>query len=429
MAASLEAGRGRINLDSNRQHKDFLMAADHLTATEAAAALGISVPTLYAYVSRGLITSHADGTARARLYRADEVQRLARRRGDGKRAGKVAQQVLDWGVPVLESRLTLVEGGRLSYRGQDAIALAGQATLEDVAALLWGHGGRRALFSRRPDDAELAAWRLQWRCVQALPPLDRAMALLPVLAAQRPGVWMQHGEPLWDNAVAVLRLLAAALVGREPSAERLDLQLARGWGVTQPKRQRLLRRALVVSADHELNASTFTVRCIASTGAHLFSAVAGGLAAISGPRHGGENQRVAALIRQALEADHIERFWAARLDQPDGARFGPRLPGFGHPLYPQGDPRGRLLLDGLADAAGSRPPVRRILDMARVAAGLCNAEPTIDFGLAALEVGLALPPQAALSLFTLGRSVGWVAHALEQIDSGQLIRPRARYVG
>jgi citrate synthase len=405
------------------------MPPDHLTATEAAAALGITVPTLYAYVSRGLIASHADGTARARHYKTDDVQRLARRRSDGKRAGKVAQQVLDWGVPVLESRLTLVEEGRLSYRGQDAIELARSASLEDVAALLWGHGNRRALFRRGPDDAERKAWAGQWPRVKALPPLDRAMALLPGLAAQRAGVWMQHGEPMWDNAVAVLRLLAAALVAGEPSGERLDMQLARGWAVTSPKLQRLLRSALVVSADHELNASTFTVRCIASTGAHLFSAVAGGLAAISGPRHGGENLRVAALIRQALEAGDVERFWAARLDHADGPRFGPRLPGFGHPLYPQGDPRGHLLLDGLAQAAGTRPRVRRILDMARMAASLCNAEPTIDFGLAALEVGLELPPQAGLSLFTLGRSVGWVAHAREQIDSGQLIRPRARYVG
>src|SRR6516225_3560902 len=108
-----------------------------LTAPEAAALLGISVATLYAYVSRGMLSSSPDTQGKHRLYDAAEVRRLARRKADGKRAGKVAQKVLDWGVPVLESSITLIADGKLYYRGEDAIALAREASLEEVAALLW----------------------------------------------------------------------------------------------------------------------------------------------------------------------------------------------------------------------------------------------------------------------------------------------------
>jgi len=115
----------------------------HLAATEAAALLGISVPTLYAYVSRGMLHSAPDAHGKHRLYDAAEVRQLARRKEDGKRAGKVAQKVLDWGVPVLESSITLIADGRLLYRGRDAVELARSASLEEVAALLWECSPRR----------------------------------------------------------------------------------------------------------------------------------------------------------------------------------------------------------------------------------------------------------------------------------------------
>ncbi|WP_006489668.1 MerR family DNA-binding transcriptional regulator, partial [Burkholderia cenocepacia] len=108
-----------------------------LSAQEAAGMLGVSVSTLYAYVSRGLLRSLPDGATKRRRYDANEVRLLARRRADAKRAGGVAERSLDWGVPVLESRITQIADGRLRYRGADAIALADAATLEETAARLW----------------------------------------------------------------------------------------------------------------------------------------------------------------------------------------------------------------------------------------------------------------------------------------------------
>ncbi|WP_143293860.1 helix-turn-helix domain-containing protein, partial [Burkholderia pseudomallei] len=154
-----------------------------LSANEAAQLLGVSVPTLYAYVSRGLLRSLADGTSKRRHYDADEVRLLARRRADAKRAGKVAERTLDWGVPVLESRITQIANGTLRYRGRDAISLAMTATLEEAAALLWECPPARvhaAPGAERWFDTARWLGRLdRWR---DRPPLERALALLPAAA-------------------------------------------------------------------------------------------------------------------------------------------------------------------------------------------------------------------------------------------------------
>ncbi len=402
-----------------------------LSAAEAAEALGISVPTLYAYVSRGMLNSSPDAHSKRRLYDADEVRRLARRKEDGKRAGKVAQKVLDWGVPVLESAITLIADGRLLYRGHDAIALARSASLEEVAALLWECGVRRIADAPAAPlaAAQWSAWLKLW---SDSTPLDRALVLLPAAAAQMPRVWALGRDAQLDNACALLRLVAAAMISAAPSNEPLHRQLAAAWGVRSRPQINLLRAALVACADHELNASTFTVRCITSTGTHLFGAVAGGLAALSGPRHGGETVRVAALFDEASRAADLDRYLATRLARdehgaPRAAR--PPLSGFGHPLYPAGDPRARLLLDMLADCAPARSPLADVQTLARAVRDTTGAEPTVDYALAAIERVLGLPAGAAFTLFAVGRVAGWIAHAMEQTADGRLIRPRARYIG
>src|SRR5215510_5716702 len=107
-------------------------------AREAARRLGVGLPTLYAYVSRGLVRSEADPGGRTRRYRLADIERLAARRGEGRSRARIAQAALDWGTPVLDSALTLISDGRFFYRGQDAVNLARSAALEDVALLLWG---------------------------------------------------------------------------------------------------------------------------------------------------------------------------------------------------------------------------------------------------------------------------------------------------
>jgi citrate synthase len=401
--------------------------SSYMTAAEAADTLGISRATLYAYVSRGLLSSAPAAVGRQNRYSAAEVRRLARRKADGKRAGKVAQKVLDWGVPVLESSITLIADGKLRYRGHDAVELARHATLEEVAALLWECAPRRIMEAPGAPvtAAQWAAWLKLW---SAHTPVERALVLLPAAAAQMPRVWAQGRDAQIDTGSMLMRLLAAALISAAPSNEPLHRQLASAWGLRSRAQAELLRTALVLCADHELNASTFTVRCIVSTGMHVFGAAAGGLAALAGPRHGGETVRVAALFDDAARAGDLHRFLAERL-APDEHGTAGRLSGFGHPLYPEGDPRARLLLDQLAQRAPARSSMGDIDALAQAVAETTGARPTVDFALAAIERVLELPRGAAFTLFAAGRVTGWIAHALEQIADGRLIRPRARYVG
>ncbi|MES2071842.1 MAG: citrate synthase family protein [Pseudomonadota bacterium] len=405
-----------------------------LSAAEAAGLLDISLPTLYAYVSRGMLHSISAEGARSKRYLHDEVLRLAARNTDSRRAGRAAERAIDWGVPVLESRITLIADGKLHYRGHDAIALAQTATLEQVAQLLWECGTEDFFSAGDPNPQDMPA-RL-WRGLQAplakLPPLDRAMSLLPAIAPQLQHTWGRTAVGMRRAGAQLMRVLAAALVGGDISNAPLHIRVAQAWELDAQAAD-LLRAVLVSCADHELNASTFTVRCVASTGAHLHAAVTAGLAALSGPRHGGESPRVRAMLDAALGQADLARFLSERLydaASPSGSSpgFGSSLPGFGHPLYPHGDPRGKLLLQLLPRFA-AKDKAKAILAIVDAAQQITGQHPNLDFGLAALELACGWPRSAAQTLFALGRSAGWIAHAMEQVADGRLIRPRARYIG
>jgi len=149
--------------------------------------------------------------------------------------------------------------------------------------------------------------------------------------------------------------------------------------------------------------------------------VVAGLAALRGARHGGLTERTGAFLEAVLSAPDLEAELAARLQR------GEAFPGFGHPLYPHGDPRAKLLLELLANAGSEAERAAR--PVAAAVAALTGRAPTIDWALAVLGRALALPPGGALALFALGRTLGWIAHAQEQYATGRIIRPRARYVG
>ncbi|GGF48105.1 hypothetical protein GCM10011611_63160 [Aliidongia dinghuensis] len=388
-------------------------AGDLIDAAEATALLGVGRATLYAYVSRGQIRAEPDpADPRRRLYRRVDIEALKTRKARGRRPETVAETTLDWGLPVLESGITLIADGRLHYRGRDATALAGTATLEATARLLWDCGATDPF--DRPAPPMPAAWPAVLPHLTALTPIERAAALLALTPPSLPTTGRAAAR-LWPEASELLRLVAAAAIGRAPSDQPIHQVLAEAWGLDAAGADRL-RAALVLSADHELNTSAFTMRCVASTGASLPAALLGGLAALSGPRHGGMTAQVEVLFEALARDGDAERLVAGRLARGEG------VPGFGHPLYPAGDPRGAALLALAAPDARAEALVRAVADLAGQA-------PTIDVGLVALSRGLVLPAGAAIALFAIGRTAGWLAHALEQVGEGRLIRPRARYVG
>lgn len=398
------------------------MADTYLSAHAAAERLGISLATLYAYVSRGLIESRAGDDARSRGYREHDVERLLARKRAGRGAARGAAQSLDRGLPVMETGISLIRPDGPYYRGRSAIALArGGACLEDAARLLWGCGEADPdPFARAP-----GAWPATAAAIArqtSLPPLERALATMPLLALDSPQSLHAGLAVRRETAAELLRQNAALLAGIEPSTEPVHAVLARRWRPGDAAFADLLRRSLVLCADHELNVSAFAARVVASTGAHLHATVCAGLSALTGPRHGGATARAHAFLREsravaALDV-HIDARW----------RRGEELPGFGHALYPDGDPRARELLGtlrGLA-AAPALAPTLRLIDTVEAVSG---QRPNIDLLLAAVVDSHELPASAALSLFAAGRVAGWLAHALEQQSLGTLIRPRARYVG
>ncbi|MET3133578.1 citrate synthase [Oxalobacteraceae bacterium GrIS 1.11] len=392
-----------------------------LSASEAARILGVSVATLYSYVSRGLLTPTSTQASRSKRYPHEAVLRLAARKADAKRGGHMATAAMNWGVPVLETRISRIADGRLYYRADDALALADAATLEMTACILWDdarHDYFAEAFSSLPEGLLERARAL----AQGMAPLERAVALMPVLAQALPAQ-TAHACGMLQSGPALMRLLAAVLLEVEPSALPLHQQVALAWGADANQCE-LIRAAMVLLADHELNASTFTVRCVASTGAGLAATLSAGLAALSGPRHGGGSSAAKVMLVAALAAPSAMEYVAACHAAQDDS-----LEGYGHPLYPAGDPRAAYLLERLARLSAGVPKVAAILAICTEAGGRQGMLPNADLALAALELACGWPDSAGLILFALARSAGWIAHAAEQAGTGAMIRPRARYVG
>lgn len=389
--------------------------SDHYVEAEAAAEmLGVSRATLYAYVSRGQIqTSGSDGDPRRRLYSAHDIEELNKRKAVGRRPRAIAETTLDWGLPVLSSSISLIENGRLYYRGQDATQMAEHATLEETARLLWdcGKADPFADSANIPErfDPYLADM------VRPLPLTERCQALLPLVVAGRTTAWQRSARPLFPGAASLMRAMASAASCSHADALPIHDHLARAWECGDSGAD-LLRRALVLLADHELNASAFAVRVVASTGASLGACLNAGLSALSGPLHGGTTSLVELLFDDLLQAGSAGAAIETRLRRGDG------IPGFSHQLYPEGDPRAAALLPLLPRDHGRD-------ELIAVMEETAGKHPNIDFALVSLRRALGLPRGSALALFAVGRTAGWIAHALEQNSQASLIRPRARYVG
>lgn len=396
------------------------MASEWLTSKEAARRLGVSAATLYAYVSRGLLRSEGSSGQRERRYRADDVSRLKRRRDVGRKASSIAANALDFGTPVLESELTLIQDGRLFYRGQDAAQLARRASLEEVAQLLWESDDRPFTGTNLPAMSE--SLRRAWAAAETLTPVDGCQLLLPAAARWDHPSWVTDRASMLETGVRILRLLTAAVIREPPDGRPVHEQLASAWNVPKDG-ARLIRAALVLSADHEFNSSAFAARVVASTGAHLYGSTVAGLAAISGPRHGGLTRHVRDLFEELSGAVELDAMVARRAGNER------RLPGFGHPLYPDGDIRARVLFELMRESFGSSEALAFAERVAVEGERATDAVPNIDFATVTLEKVLGLPQDSALAMFLLGRTVGWIAHAIEQAAHGALIRPRARYTG
>ncbi|WP_417687231.1 citrate/2-methylcitrate synthase [Roseibium sp.] len=380
----------------------------YLSAREAAAELGVQAATLYAYVSRGLIRS-VPGPGKQRRYDAADVRRLMDRKSPGDEVG-TSPSAND---PILETRLTLITDEGHFYRGIPALELAATSSLEAVATLLWD-------CSDDPFASEFGPVLTDFPAGAG--PLERLMAALAVWPTLDPSAYTLSPRLLRRKGGALLRLGVTALLGVPISSATVHEGIGAAWQV-DPEVEGLLRAALVLSADHELNTSAFAVRCAASTRAPLHAALISGVGAFAGPRHGASIDRVNAWLSEIRDVEDVRIVLNARLQR------GEPLPGFGHTIYSATDPRAACLLDLLASRRTSDPFIAVAREIVGTADELFGVGPNIDFALAVAQRALDLPPDAGKVLFCAGRMVGWIAHALEQYQARELIRPRAAYIG
>lgn len=430
-----------ISIDqSNDQSKEPPAGAAYLSAKEAAELLDVKLPTLYAYTSRGLIRSVPGERGRQRRYLRADLERLRARRDARSGHGPVAAAALRFGEPVLDSAITSLSPTQgPSYRGRLATDLAeADVPFELVAEHLWtdalpepgSEAAARVDYLWGSRGLGVPADALRALLPDEVPPILAVSILVPLLASRDLGRFVQHADSLVPRArTLILRMAASLALGAAP--ERLDQALAADGvaAVTalalgaqhEADGVRALNRTLILVADHELNPSTFAARTAASTGADLYACVSAALATLSGPLHGGGADRIEAMLNEIGEPENAERVVHER------ARRGEAIEGFGHPLYPEGDPRAEALLQLARDLSPERRAVRTCLELARCLRESGGGEATVDMGLVAISAALGLPQGAASAIFAVGRSAGWVAHVLEQYTAAYMLRPRARY--
>src|SRR5262245_39914477 len=363
-----------------------------ISAADASALLGVSRTTLYAYVSRGFVRSQATpAPSRERRYSRDDVERLQRRTEERRNPDKAVAHALQWGMPVLESAITLIDGQRLFYRGHDALALARTRTIADVASLIWT-GGFDAMADTPIDTA---ATRREGH----LPFAARAQTMLAAASATDAAAFDLRPSSVAACGWRILHLLTMAATPRgraADSTQTIDQRLARAWRI-HARGTEVLRGALILCADHELNVSSFTARCVASAGSDPYAVVIAGLSALGGPQPGGSGARIEAMLRSMHGERDVRAAVAARL------RRGERLDGFGHPLYAAGDPRAAMLMHMLRERYAASAELRLVLKVEAAAATLIREKPNVDFALAALARVLGLPAGSPLMLFSIGR--------------------------
>ena len=390
-----------------------------LGTKEVARRLGVKPETVYAYVSRGLLERDPSSRPHRSLFARDAVERLAARARRTDRSG--ALEV------VVETELTLLDpAGRLLYRGHDAVELARHRSFERVAALLWdGEAG--------------APWELEPGAARAVSSLaavlgedigatERIPAIVATLGASDPLRADRRPEAVRRTGANIFAGILDGLPRRGTPidrgvAARLWTTLVAGERRPKPGQLAALNAALVLLADHELAASTLAARVAASAWADPYRVVLAGLGPIGGPLHGGAPAAVESIFATIDTPADVPRV----LDQHLG--LGMPLPGFGHPVYRDHDPRADHLLGRLPRCAEDRSEARNVEALLEAASSRGLPAANVDLALGALARSMRLRPGSASTIFTFARIAGMLAHALEEYPHRLRFRPRATYIG
>jgi len=350
------------------------------------------------------------------------------------------------------------EAGRLYYRGYEIADLVSAAGFEDTTRLLW-FGELPSVAERGEFEARLAETRplpppvldLLRRLPRECHPLDALRTAVSLAAASDPDVRSDEPAANLRKAYRLMNLVPATVAawqrlrtGREPVPGRPDGSHAANFLYMLDGREpsaevaRVLDVILTLHADHEFNASTFAARVAVATVADLHAAAVAAIATLKGPRHGGANEDVLAMLLEIGEPDRAEAFVEARmgaraaLSKRDRANPKARMPGFGHRVYKVDDARARVLR-GMAKSMAEATGRGKLFEVAERLYDAMKARTSlpvnVDFFSAVVYDALGIPPDFCTSIFAVGRVAGWCAHIMEQYADNRLIRPRADYVG
>jgi citrate synthase len=384
---------------------------------EAAARLGVKRATLYAYVSRGMITRHVAMDGKTSLFDVDEVEQFRSRRR------RTTEGELD---AVISTGLTRVADGELWIRGRDLpLMVAAGATFEQVVDWLWAGEGE-------PWEADQGTLETVARVHERLPHYVSLLDRIRITTAVASG----RDQLRFDRSPIGVRragrsLLLAMVEGlgetRRRSASgsiahrlwpRLTLES------TTSQRCVALDAALSLLVDHGMAASTLAVRIAASVRADPYSSVIAGLGVVGGPLHGAASSDVHRMLLSAgASGDPAAAVGRAQ-------RNLDRVPGFGHKVYRHEDPRYTALMGSVNHGWRFDARLRIVQAVRDVVGSRTDAIPNVDFALGAMTWLADMPPDAGEAIFAISRTAGWIAHTLEEYEQAPLrFRPRARYTG
>jgi len=350
------------------------------------------------------------------------------------------------GIVATTSSISSIIDGVLTYRGYNIDDLAENATYEEVAYLLWyGKLPNRAelngLLQELSDHAAIPAQVID--LIRSVPKDANSMAVLrTAVSALALFDKDAHASDLETNRHIAIRLQAklptivAAFArirqGLEPISPKAGATVAENFLYMLTGKQpdkiavEALDKALVLHADHELNASTFAARVTVATLSDMYSGVTSAIGALRGPLHGGANEAVMAMLEEIGSIENLEAYIQDKLDNKQ------KIMGFGHRVYKNGDPRAKHLQKmsrELGNLTGNMKWYDMSVKIEELVTGKKGLKPNVDFYSASVYTALEIPRDLFTPIFAISRVSGWTAHILEQYEDNRIIRPRAEYVG
>ncbi len=410
----------------------------YATAAEAMEILGVRRQTLYAYVSRGWIGSIPQPGRKNRLYSRADLQRVQSRSQARAGHGAVAAAAMNWGEPIIPTSITEITPEGPRYRGRLAVDLARmRASFESVAELLWTGMWDDMTAPQWPVTKPWAELNQLTNSLASLQGSDQILEVFALVTLQlgvcrgsiaervRSGRTLDAGRQIIQTLVGCFGL-ATARKRYVPmqSGQTVTQGLMQALSVeTSSENHEAIESMLTLLADHELSPGTLSARVSASSGSTLHSCIASAICASSGVEVG----RLYARVYEFLAGESTK--FALLKRAMELRERGAAVPGFVHPLYRDGDPRAKYLLEIVHRRGKQTRQLAAAYDFVQEMAQQHNLFPRHEIAVVMLTQAMGLPKQIPGALFVLARTAGWLAHVQEQRLSGTLMRPRARFVG